>query len=245
MDFKNVYEDGRRAEAYAKLEFPGTYYLAYRDLPETILSHVKGKKGVDFGCGTGRSTRFLHQLGFEAIGVDISEDMISKAREIDPRGDYRLMGDGDLSQLDDGLYDLVQSVFTFDNIPTMENKVTLFKEFRRILKSDGIVISLVSAPEIYLNEWTSFSTKGFPENRDAKCGDTVKIIVTDIDDKRPVEDIIWPDEDYRETYSRAGLELIETLKPLAKEDEPYEWINETKIAPWVIYVLRPELKHSK
>ena len=245
MDFKNVYEDGRRAEAYAKLEFPGTYYLAYRDLPETILKHVKAKKGVDFGCGTGRSTRFLYELGFEAIGVDISEDMISKAREIDPRGDYRLMGDGDLSQLDDGLYDLVQSVFTFDNIPTMENKVTLFKEFRRILKSDGIVISLVSAPEIYLNEWTSFSTKDFPENRDAKCGDTVKIIVTDIDDKRPVEDIIWPDEDYRETYSRAGLELIETLKPLAKKDEPYEWINETKIAPWVIYVLRPELKHSK
>jgi hypothetical protein len=33
------------------------------------------------------------------------------------------------------------------------------------------------------------------------------------------------------------LAAVEMHKPLAKEDEPYEWINETKIAPWVIYVL--------
>jgi hypothetical protein len=36
MEFTNVYDDAERAEAYAKLEFPGTYYLAYRDLPEII-----------------------------------------------------------------------------------------------------------------------------------------------------------------------------------------------------------------
>ena len=26
-------------------------------------------------------------------------------------------------------------------------------------------------------------------------------------------------------------------KPLATGDEPYQWISETNIAPWVIYVL--------
>jgi hypothetical protein len=31
-EFANCYEDTKRAEAYAKLEFAGTYYLAYRDL---------------------------------------------------------------------------------------------------------------------------------------------------------------------------------------------------------------------
>ena len=41
-EFSNCYEDARRAEAYAKLEFPGTYYLAYRDLPEIIFEHVTG-----------------------------------------------------------------------------------------------------------------------------------------------------------------------------------------------------------
>jgi SAM-dependent methyltransferase len=238
MEFANVYEDARRAEAYAKLEFPGTYYLAYRDLPEIIFRHVKGRKAIDFGCGTGRSTRFLQKLGFDAIGVDIAEDMIKKAREIDPNGDYSLIRDGDFSKFEEGAYDIILSAFTFDNIPTEERKVKLFEKLGSLLKSEGCIVNLVSSPEIYVNEWASFSTRDFPENKFAKCGDKVKIIVTAIDDKRPVEDIIWPDKDYRETYKKAGLRLIETYKPKAREDEPFKWVNETKIAPWVIYVLR-------
>jgi ubiquinone/menaquinone biosynthesis C-methylase UbiE len=238
MEFLNSYEDARRAEAYAKLEFPGTYYLAYRDLPEIMFKHVKGRRAVDFGCGTGRSTRFLRKLGFEAIGVDISEDMIKKAREIDPEGNYRLVGDGGLAQLEGNAYDLVLSAFTFDNVPTMDKKAKIFREIRSLLKNEGIIVNLVSSPEIYTHEWASFSTKDFPENRQAKSGDKVRIIITDVEDKRPVEDIVWTDEHYRKTFKKAGLELVETRKPLAKETEPYKWVNETRIAPWVIHVLK-------
>ncbi|MFH1335256.1 MAG: class I SAM-dependent methyltransferase [Candidatus Zixiibacteriota bacterium] len=237
MEFGNVYEDAKRAEAYAKLEFPGTYYLAYRDLPEIISKYVKGKKAIDFGCGTGRSTRFLQKIGFDAVGVDISEDMIRKAREIDPIGDYRLIQDGDFSRFEKGAYDLILSAFTFDNIPMMERKVDLFRTLGEMLNKNGKIVNLVSSPDIYVNEWASFSTKDFPENKQAKCGDKVKIIMTDVDDRRPVEDIVWPDEDYRKTYKQAGLTLIQTYSPLAREDEPYKWVSETKIAPWVIYVL--------
>lgn len=42
MDFNNVYEDSHRADSYSKLEFPGTYYLAYRDIPSLIKKHVQG-----------------------------------------------------------------------------------------------------------------------------------------------------------------------------------------------------------
>ena len=51
MLFSNVYDDKQRAEAYATLDFPGTYYLAYRDLPAIIAEHVVGKDALDFGCG--------------------------------------------------------------------------------------------------------------------------------------------------------------------------------------------------
>jgi SAM-dependent methyltransferase len=237
MEFYNVYEDAKRAESYAKLEFPATYYLAYRDLPTIIAEHVRGKIALDFGCGAGRSTRFLEKIGYDAIGVDISADMIKKAGEIDPKGDYRLIKDGDLSQFSDHAFDLVLSAFTFDNIPTMDKKVKMFGELRRLLKDSGRIVSLVSSPDIYKYEWASFSTKDFPANKLARSGDKVKIIMTDVEDKRPVDDIIWYDEEYREAYQRAGLETLKTYKPLAKETEPYRWVNETKIAPWVIYVL--------
>ena len=51
-------------------------------------------------------------------------------------------------------------------------------------------------------------------------------------------DILWPHESYLEVYCRAGLEIVEMRKPLAKGDEPYRWVSETRIAPWVIYALR-------
>ena len=38
MSFTNVYDDAQRAEAYGTLECPGTYYLAYRDLPASALA---------------------------------------------------------------------------------------------------------------------------------------------------------------------------------------------------------------
>jgi ubiquinone/menaquinone biosynthesis C-methylase UbiE len=238
MEFSNSYEDAKRAEAYAKLEFPGTYYLAYRDLPSIIFEHVKGRKAIDFGCGTGRSARFLQKLGFNVIGVDIAEEMVRKARELDPEGDYRLIEDGDLRQFKDGGYDVVLSVFTFDNIPTIEKKIRNFSEIRSLLKSEGKMINLVSSPEIYTHEWASFSTKDFVENKYAKSGNKVRIVQTDLEDKRPVEDVVWTHECYLEVFKRAGLELVKTYRPLAKENEPFKWVNETRIAPWVIYVLR-------
>jgi len=66
----------------------------------------------------------------------------------------------------------------------------------------------------------------------------VRIIVTDHQDRRPVEDILCTDESYRAAYREAGLQTILFLKPLAQGDEQYAWVNETKIAPWVIYVLK-------
>jgi SAM-dependent methyltransferase len=238
MEFSNSYEDAKRADSYAKLEFPGTYYLAYRDIPEIISRHVSGKTALDFGCGTGRSTRFLQKLGFTVTGVDISQAMIDRARQFDPNGDYRLIGDGELRSLKQNSYDLVLSVFTFDNIPSMEKRIGLFRDLGNLLAQDGKVVCLDSTPDIYVNEWASFSTKQFAENRTAKSGDIVRTIMNDVEDKRPVEDTFWTNEDYLATFKRAGLDMGASYRPLGKHDEPYAWISETTIAPWVIYVLK-------
>ena len=237
MSFENVYEDDERARAYAKLEFPGSYYLAYRDLPSLLNRHGRGKRALDFGCGTGRSTRFLRALGYDVVGVDISERMLARARELDPVGDYRIVPDGDLSSLPPSTFDAVLSAFTFDNVPTLERKISLFRGLRGLLADDGRIVNLVSAPEIYVHEWASFSTRDFPENRRAGRGDTVRIVMLDVEDRRPVEDVLWRDEDYREVYASAGLLLVEAHRPLGREEEPYAWVSETTVAPWTIYVL--------
>jgi len=237
MAFKNCYEDAERAEAYSRLEFANTYYLAYRDLPEILREHVRGRRAIDFGCGTGRSSRFLGQLGFDVVGVDISTEMVARAREIDPEGSYSVIPDDDLSRFESDAYDLVLSSFTFDNIPGKDTKARIFRDLGALLNDQGKLVSIVSSPEIYTHEWASFSTADYPENRFAQSGDTVRIITTDLPDRRPAEDILWTDESYREVYDRANLMVAAKYEPLAKGDEPYQWVSETQIAPWVIYVL--------
>ena len=235
--FQNVYEDEERARAYADLGFPGTYYLAFRDIPQLLTKHVVGKRTLDFGCGAGRSTRFLRDHGFDVIGADISEAMLNEASRRDPQGSYLLLDEKGLSALGDATFDLVLCAFTFDNIPSRPRRVGLFRELANRLTPDGRIVNLVSSEQIYLHEWLSFSTRDFPENRSAKSGDLVKITMLDVPDRRPVEDIVWTERDYAETFAKAGLNVLGVHRPLGNDGDPFRWVSEYTIAPWTIHVL--------
>ena len=238
VTFANVYDDAERARAYAALEFPGTYYLAYRDLPAIIAQHVTGNYVLDFGCGAGRSTRFLKGLGFEAIGIDISASMIDLASCADPHGSYRLVHDGDFSDFEPASFDLIFSAFAFDNIPHVAKRAELLRGLRQLLKESGRIILLCSTPEIYLHEWASFTTKDFPENHNAKSGDPVRIVMKDVTDARPVIDIVWSHEDYLRLFAASAIDLIAYLLPFGRDNEPFGWLSEKSIAPWIVYVLK-------
>lgn len=238
--FPNVYADRQRADAYAQLAFPGTYFLAFRDLPALLRKHVHGHVALDFGCGTGRSTRLLRDLGYDVRGVDIAAPMVERARALDPLGRYDLVGDGDLSSLPTGSFDAILSAFTFDNIPTLDRKQALLTALRSLLQPTGRLVNLVSDPAIYVHEWASFSTRDFPGNRTAKSGDRVQIIMLDVPDQRPVEDIVCSDVDYRRMYAQAGLIVHEMHQPLGRAEDGIAWVSETTVAPWSIYVLGPD-----
>ncbi len=60
---------------------------------------------LDAGCGTGRTTARLHELGYDVVGVDVDESMLAVARAEHPDLDWRL---ADLAALDLGQrFDLV------------------------------------------------------------------------------------------------------------------------------------------
>ena len=237
MKAVNAYDDDERAKAYATLEFPGTYFLGYRDLPRLIAAHVSGRDALDFGCGAGRSTRFLKKLGFQAVGIDIAPSMIELAKEADPGGRYELIADGDFGRFPPGSFDLVLSAFAFDNIADHKQRGALLAGLRRLLRRGGRVVLLDSAAEIYTHEWLSFTTRQFTENRTATSGDAVRIVMTDVADQRPILDFFWTHEDYLRLFDSAGLVLLDSHRPLGRKDEPFPWQTELTVSPWVIYVL--------
>ncbi|MEX2611228.1 MAG: class I SAM-dependent methyltransferase [Gemmatimonadota bacterium] len=235
----NAYQDARRARAYARLEFPASYYLAFRDLPALLAEHVEETEALDFGCGAGRSTRFLARLGYHVTGVDVAADMLERARLLDPGGSYHLIDDraaDPLQPVASRRFDVVLAAYPFDNIPGRAHRARLMEAIRGVLRPAGRFLLLASAPEIYTHEWATFTTAAFPENRRAGSGDVVRIVIKEGGDDRPVEDLLWLDEDYRETFRRAGLAVRAVHRPLARPDEPFEWVSEERVSPWVIYV---------
>ena len=130
MQFRNCYDDEGYAAAYAKLEFPGTYYLAFRDLPGILSPAAHGTRALDFGCGAGRST-LSRPARFPCCGRGRCRRNGPARDSIDPIGDYRLVADGDLSTFANGCFDVILSAFTFDNVPGRQKKVALFSELRR------------------------------------------------------------------------------------------------------------------
>ena len=127
--------------------------------------------------------------------------------------------------------------FTFDTIPSADGRTSLFRGLGRLLRDRGRIVNLVSAADIYVHEWASFSTRDFPENRSAKSGGRVRIVMLDVPDRRPVEDVFWTDSDYQAQYESAGLTLLETHRPLGTASDPHTWVSETRVSPWAIYVL--------
>lgn len=225
------------AKEYAELDIDGTYFLAYRDLPELIEKYVQGKKALDHGSGAGRSSRLLKSLGFETIGVDTSSDMVEQARLRNPEARYEVIESGKFP-LEDKSVDLVLSSIVFMEFPTKEKMMETLTEMRRVLKDNGVVIIITDTPEAYSGDFVSFSFN-FPDNKNLKSGDKARVVIkgTGI----ILYDYVWLDEDYREVFARTGFDLLESRKPTPKGDEPYQWHSETTLPPWVIYVLKKKI----
>ncbi len=68
---------------YARHDISGTVLLAYRDIPDLLRTYDVSGPALDFGCGNGKSTRFLRGLGFDVVGVDVSQSQIDHARALD------------------------------------------------------------------------------------------------------------------------------------------------------------------
>src|SRR4051812_17140317 len=92
---------------------------------------LAGAQVVDVGCGTGIATRLFAARGFNVIGVDPNEEMLTKAKALG--GARYERGDAAATGLQNGAADLIfaaQAFHWFAIEPTL-------REWRRVLRSGG------------------------------------------------------------------------------------------------------------
>ena len=97
---------------------------------------------LDIGCGAGRTTIGLYELGYHLIeGLDLSEAMIVQAKRISKELNYDItfsVGDAAFLDYDDETFEA--ALFSFNGImqiPGRENRIKVLKEIKRILKPKG------------------------------------------------------------------------------------------------------------
>jgi len=225
----------KHASEYAELGIDDTNYLAFRDIPQLIQKHAKGSAALDYGCGAGRSTRFLKNLGLQVVGVDINQDMLEQAITRDQSTSYYNIQTEQVP-FENESFDIVFSSFVFLEISTKTEIEKIFLEMMRVLKRDGVIFVVTSSMDVYKGNWVGFKYD-FPENsRDIQSGETFKLQFqgTEI----ILYDYLWTDEDYKQILDRLGLSIVEHHKPLGYDTDPYEWLDEKKASPVSIYIIK-------
>lgn len=227
------------SKQYSKLQIEDTYFLAFRSVAELLGRYFgndsNGKRTLDFGCGTGRSTRFLHSLGFDTVGVDINPFMLSRARQA-IEGNYYLINSQQLPFAAKH-FDIIFQSFVLLEYSSIPEMINTFEQFHRVLADDGLIMVVTGSEDYYHHDWLSFEigdTQG--QTLESGCQVQISIRGTDV----VLFDYYWTDSDYRHVFQQTGLEVVDVVHPIAQGYEPFNWVNEREFPCWSIYVLKKQ-----
>lgn len=139
------------------------------------IPYVKEKVVLDIACGEGYGSNILSKYSKNVIGVDISVQVIDHAKKKYVNNNLIFkVGDVTDIPLENNIVDVVVSFETLEHIKDHEG---MFREIKRVLKPNGIII--ISTPEkknysdnseyinefhekeLYLNEFKSLIEKFF------------------------------------------------------------------------------------
>ena len=117
---------------------------------------------LDVGCGTGTTDRFFMPRVRSLYGVDISEEMLDKARAAVPDATYSWY-DGEKLPFPDEAFDVVIAICVLHHVP-MSNRFKLVNEMVRVARSQGIVAIFEHNP---LNPLTRHAVNSCELDKDA------------------------------------------------------------------------------
>ena len=92
---------------------------------------------LDVGCGTGTTDRVLMPRVGGLHGVDISEEMLAKARINVPNADYAWY-DGEKLPFTDGIFDAAIAICVLHHVP-VSNRFKFVSEMVRVVRPGGVV----------------------------------------------------------------------------------------------------------
>jgi 2-polyprenyl-3-methyl-5-hydroxy-6-metoxy-1,4-benzoquinol methylase len=174
---------------------------------DELLPAVEGKHVLDAGCGAGVYAEVLAQRGADVTGVDVSEAMLTEARERIPEATFH---HADLAEgvdcLDANSVDVVLCQHVFSHLPDLSAPLA---EFARVLDDDGVLVVSTHNPvhDYVLVRDGEYPTAGAPDHLDPET-DAAADAPTYSETER--FDIVWGSEtgSDRGTYYRRPIQAL-------------------------------------
>lgn len=155
-DTRNSYDTDATgyAEKVRGLLDESPYLRASLALFAELVRDVGGGPVADVGCGPGYVTRYLHDLGADAFGIDLSPEMIAIARRDYPDLRFEVGTMTDLHLADHS----VAGVLAFWSVIHVPDHAVpgVFGQFRRVLRPGGPLLV-----GFHVGDGTSHASEGY------------------------------------------------------------------------------------
>lgn len=108
-----------------------------KDIIPFLKGHAWGGTFIDIGCGDGYGTHVLKKAGFEAVGIDISSEMIAQANthKVDPTISF---GQADVHHLPFEANEF-DGVLAINVLEWTEYPYDVLRELKRVIRPGGII----------------------------------------------------------------------------------------------------------
>ena len=197
---------------------------------EELLGDVTGKRILDYGCGSGKFSRRLHDLGANVIGVDISNNAILQARAKGGNIEYMAIQKDDVSFIEKESLDAAVANFVFCTMQTDEQIKGILQQIYDKMNPGAYLIICEPHPLSLGYEYVSMRRE---KPKCVKSRMPIKVSLTGMDTK--FNDYWRSTADYVSLLERPGFEINAIKEPII-EDCPGEhfWKDERIQAPLLI-----------
>jgi len=163
-------------------------YIKNDELLNQKLQKIHAKTALEIGCGVGRVTEYFKDDFEKIYGIDISEEMIQRAKKRLPHEQFTFIANnGSHLPLENETIDFIFSYIVFQHIPSYKIIKEYMNEIYRVLKPGGIFKVQVRGLEVDKKKW--YYGVHFNEQKIKKILDKTKLKMLRI--KREEKKLIW------------------------------------------------------
>ncbi|MGO4527049.1 class I SAM-dependent methyltransferase [Microvirga sp. 2MCAF35] len=221
----------------------------------SFMPPIAGKRTIDLGCGEGSNTRRFAKLGGLMTGVDLSGEMIRRARGHEEKESlgiaYEIGSFSDLAPFGDGEFDVALSTMALMDGPDLPGAL---KAASRVLKPGGCLCFSVLHPCFVTPaiKWLADETGAHLGLRVGRYFERVPFVEYwrfSRHDRSEQKAVTEPFEvprfprtlsDYINAVSEAGFRLVKIEEPRPSEElaRRHDWLNRWyQHAPLVLFAL--------